>query len=133
MRWWYTCLIFLLPFCSYAQKSDSTHTHYRLIRGGFVEHVTSLKSNIRVKNGMARIQSGKKIIASGLYKDNERYGRWSFYNQLDSLAQIYNYTTKKVEYNPPSSTIYFEIDSLKPGDKVIRAMRIGGDDYGLFF
>ncbi|WP_316849506.1 hypothetical protein [Pedobacter agri] len=131
-----TCCTFLLlfiGFTAFAQKSDSTHMHYRFIRGGFIEHSTTLKTNKQIKNGVAKVMKGHKVVATGMYENNNRVGRWNFYRSKDSLDQIYNYTTKKVEYNAPDSLIFFEIDSLKAGDKVVPPMKIGGNYYGLFF
>ncbi|MNK69542.1 hypothetical protein D3C87_889330 [compost metagenome] len=131
-----TLLSILLSFICFsvsAQKTDSTHTHYRYVRGGFIEHSTELKSQKGIKNGIATIVSGKKKLATGMYKNNERIGRWHFFCPLDTLEQIYNYSTKKLEYNVPIEEITFEIDSLKEGDKVIYPAKIGGHLYGMSF
>ncbi|MBC6111516.1 hypothetical protein ACFOG5_23275 [Pedobacter fastidiosus] len=117
----------------YGQKSDSTHTHYRILRGGLIEHSTELKSKKYVKNGLSEITSNKKIIASGIYKDDVRFGRWRFFRIPDTLDQIYNYTTKKIEYNAVNSLLSYDIDSSKEGDKLIYAMKIGGSSYGMLF
>lgn len=126
-------LLSLICFSVSAQKTDSTHTHYRYVRGGFIEHSTELKSQRGVKNGIATILSGKKKLATGMYKNNERIGRWHFFCPLDTLEQIYNYSTKKLEYNAPIEELTFEIDSLKEGDKVIYPAKIGGHLYGMYF
>ncbi|WP_379089852.1 hypothetical protein [Pedobacter sp. UC225_65] len=127
------CISILCNLSAHAQKSDSTHTHYRLIRGGFVEHATELKSKKGVKNGEARIQNGKKIVAKGLYKDGERIGRWQFFKEGDTLEQIYNYSIKRMEYNLPHEKIRFEIDSLKEGDRIVYPAKIGGTNYALMY
>lgn len=117
----------------YGQKSDSTHTHYRILRGGLIEHSTELKSKKYVKNGFSEIIANKKIIASGIYKDDLRVGRWRFFEIPDTLDQIYNYTTKKIEYNAVDSHLSYEVDSLKEGDRLIYPVKIGGSYYGMFF
>lgn len=125
-------LLSLTCFLAMAQKSDSTRTYYRIIRGT-IEHATELKSKRYVRNGAAEIKSGRKIIASGLYKDDRRYGRWIFFNAKDSLEQVYNYTTKKVEYNAPNKNISYYIDSLHNGDKVTYPAKIGGVNYAMHY
>jgi hypothetical protein len=133
MKALFSLLLFFICFSVSAQKTDSTHTHYRFVRGGFIEHSTELKSQKGIKNGIATILSGKKKLATGMYKNNERIGRWHFFCPLDTLEQIYNYSTKKLEYNAPIEEITFEIDSLKEGDKVIYPAKIGGHLYGMYF
>jgi hypothetical protein len=126
--------LFMLLVCSLnsiAQKSDSTYTHYAFYRG-LSSHVTELKSKRGIKNGEYKIFGGRKIIATGLYKDNERIGRWRFFNENDSLDQVYNYTTQLVEYNLPNQRITCYIDSIKEGDKIIPPMKVGGA-FGLLF
>nr|WP_199157529.1 hypothetical protein [Pedobacter sp. ASV2] len=126
-------IIMLISFSVVAQKSDSTHTHYRIIRGGMIEHSTELKSKPHIKNGSSEIKSGKNLLATGIYKDGERFGRWRFFKELDSIEQVYNYTTKKLEYNNPDKDIIYEVDSLKPGDKIVYPAKIGGFATGLHF
>lgn len=121
-----TLLLSLTCFWVFAQKSDSTHTHYRIIRGGLIEHSTELKSKPNIKNGVSEIKSGRMIFATGIYKDGERFGRWRFFKGVDSVEQVYNYTTKKLEYNNTLANILYEIDSIKPNDKVVYPAKIGG-------
>lgn len=125
-----TFFILSIHFFSYAQKSDSTRTHYAFYRG-FSSHVTELKSKRGVLNGEYKIFNGKSIIANGLYKNDERVGRWQFFYPKDSLDQIYNYTTKTVEFNRHDKNITFFIDSIKDGDKVKYPAKITGT-LGLF-
>ncbi|MDN3585086.1 hypothetical protein QWY86_00285 [Pedobacter aquatilis] len=119
-------LLILISFLTYAQKSDSTRTHYKIIRGGMIEHSTELKSKRYIKNGESEIKLGRNIVASGLYKNGQRYGRWRFFNGPDSVEQIYNYTTKKLEYNKKAKNITCEIDAAKVGDRIIQPAKIGG-------
>jgi len=126
-------LSLFIPLFASAQKSDSTHTHFRIIRGGMIEHSTELKSKRYVKNGESEIKIGRDLLAVGLYKDDERSGRWRFFNGPDSLEQIYNYTTKKLEYNHTAKNIVYEIDSTKEGDKIIYPAKIGGYHTSLRF
>lgn len=127
------CISILCCLTVNAQKSDSTRTHYRIIRGGFIEHSTELKSKRGLKNGEAEITGGRKVVAKGLYKDGEKVGRWRFFKAGDTLEQVYNYSTKKLEYNLPLQNISVEIDSLKDGDKVIAPAKIGGTCFGLVY
>lgn len=128
-----TLLLSFVCFFAFAQKSDSTRTYYRIIRGGMIEHATELKSKRYVKNGISEIKNGRNIVATGSYKDGERLGAWKFFNGVDSVEQIYNYTTKKLEYNLPFRSIYGEIDSLKKGDRYNNPAKIGGFYTGLYF
>lgn len=133
MKTFYTLVLHLICFSAYAQKSDSTHTHFRIIRGGLIEHSTELKSIKNVKNGLSEITSGKVLLGTGMYKDGERVGRWRFFKNTDSLEQVYNYSTKKLEYNNTLPNVLYEIDSIMPGDKVIYPAKIGGFYTGLNF
>jgi len=126
-------LLSLICFSASAQKSDSTRTHFRIIRGGMIEHSTELKSKRYVKNGESEIKTGRILLAAGLYKDGERYGRWRFFNGPDSLEQVYNYTTKKLEYNHSGKNMAYEVDSTKSGDKIIYPAKIGGYSTSLRF
>ncbi|WP_231427370.1 MULTISPECIES: hypothetical protein [Pedobacter] len=126
MKTLFTFLLSFICLFAVAQKSDSTRTYYRIIRGGMIEHATELKSKRYVKNGESEIKRGRDILARGLYKDGNRYGRWRFFKGPDSVEQIYNYTTKQLEYNHPGKNILYEIDSLTENDKVIYPAKIGG-------
>jgi hypothetical protein len=117
--------ILLINYISYAQKSDSTRTHYAFYRG-FSTHVTELKTKRGILNGEYKIFNGKTLAASGLYKNDERIGRWRFFYKKDSLDQIYNYTTKKVEFNRPDKKITYIINSLKDGDSVVYPTKVTG-------
>ena len=125
-----TIFITSIHFIATAQKSDSTHTHYAFYRG-FSTHETELKSKRGILNGEYKILNGNFIAAIGLYKNDERVGRWQFFLQKDSLDQIYNYTTKTVEFNRPDKRLTVYIDSLKDGDKVKYPVKITGN-LGLF-
>ncbi|UKT62282.1 energy transducer TonB [Pedobacter mucosus] len=133
MKLLHSLLFILTTFNAFAQKSDSTHTHFRIIRGGLIEHSTELKSIKNVKNGISEIKSGKALLAMGMYKDGNRVGRWRFYKNADSVEQVYNYTTKKLEYNSTINNILYEIDSLKVGDTVVYPAKIGGFYTSLYF
>ena len=124
---------FILSFSVFAQKSDSTRMRYRIIRGGLIEHSTTLKSNRYVKNGWAEIKSGRDLLATGVYKDGERYGRWRFFRGPDSLEQVYNYTSRKLEYNNPPEQVSYKIDDLKEGDVIKYPAKIGGYFTSLHF
>lgn len=117
--------IVLITCISYAQKSDSTHTHYAFYRG-FSTHVTELKSKRGILNGEYKIFNGRYVGAFGMDENNLRVGRWRFYSSKDTLDQIYNYTTNQVEYNKPDKRISIIIDSLKDGDKVVYPTKITG-------
>lgn len=117
--------IVFITYISYAQKSDSTHTHYAFYRG-FSTHVTELKSKRGILNGEYKIFNGRYVGAFGMYENNVRVGRWRFYSSKDTLDQIYNYTTKQVEYNKHDKRISIIIDSLKDSDKVVYPTKITG-------
>lgn len=125
-------LLFFICFSVFAQKSDSTYTYYRLIRG-LSQHITELKTKRGVRNGLTEVVSFSKPIASGIYKDDVKVGRWRFFKEKDTLEQIYNYTTKKLEYNLIDPRITYQIDSLKDADKVILPAKIGGVHYALHY
>jgi hypothetical protein len=128
-----TLLLFFICFTATAQKSDSTRTYYRIIRGGMIEHATELRTKRYVKNGLSEIKAGKTLVATGLYKEGKRYGRWRFFKTSDTVDQIYNYTTKKVEYSLSRPDFSYEIDSLKNSDQVIYPVKIGGSYFAFFF
>ena len=125
-------LLSLLCFSAFAQKSDSTTTYYRIVRG-IVEHNTELKSKKGIRNGYSETKNGRVIVAAGYYKDGERFGRWRFFNRKDTLEQVYNYTTKKLEYNLENERISVSFDSLEIGDKVVKPAKIGGVAYPMNF
>ena len=119
-------LLSLICFSAYAQKSDSTRIRKNAIGYDMIEESTELKSRPRIKNGSAEIFFHDKLVAIGLYKDNERIGRWRFFKyKTDTITQIYNYSSKKLEYNVPDTTINYNIDSLNQGDKVLYPVKIG--------
>ncbi len=120
-----SAFVLLCTLNVFAQKNDSTHTHYGLYRG-LSMHETELKSKRGVKNGEYKLFMGKKIIAQGLYKDDDRVGRWQFFNDNDTLDQVYNYSTKTVEYNLPHPKFTYYIDSIKEGDQVVYPAKVGG-------
>lgn len=117
--------LILINLTSFAQKSDSTHTRYGLYRG-FSIHLTELKAKRGILNGEYKIFNAWYIGASGAYKDGERVGSWKFFSDKDSIDQIYNYSTKELEFNKPNKKLTFYIDSLKESDKVNPPIKIGG-------
>ncbi|WP_025143922.1 hypothetical protein [Pedobacter jeongneungensis] len=125
----------LIPLFACAQKSDSTSTEYKIIRGGFIEHSTELKSKRYIKNGLSEIKGGRKKVASGAYKDGERTGRWYFFKFADSaiVDQIYNYTTNEVEINNAPENASYEIEGFETSKNVTYPCKIGGFDYGMHF
>lgn len=114
----------LIGFSTFAQKSDSTRIRKSAIGYNLTEESTELKSKPHIKNGSAEVFLHNKLVATGLYKDNEKVGRWRFFNR-DSISQIYNYNLRKIEYNVPDTTLAYNIDSLNQGDKVIYPVKIG--------
>lgn len=130
MKTLYTLLLISICFIAFAQKSDSTHMHYRITRG-IISHQTVLKSKPNIKNGLCEMISGRKVIASGIYKNDERIGRWRFFNHKDSLEQVYNYSSKQIEYNAPNKDFTYYIDSVKTDDRIIYPAKIGGFTYSL--
>lgn len=80
-----------------AQKSDSTIMRSKTIAYGFYEHFTELKSKKGIKNGYAEVKEGSKIIATGSYKDDKKFGRWRYFKK-DTLQQLYNYNTNTIEH-----------------------------------
>ena len=128
-------LSLFIPLITFAQKSDSTSTEYKIIRGGFIEHSTELKSKRYIKNGLSEIKGGRKKVASGAYKNNERTGQWYFYKFSDSsiVDQIYNYSTGVVETSNAPGNVYYEIEGFSTGKNVIYPCKIGGFDYGMHF
>ncbi|WP_412465479.1 hypothetical protein [Pedobacter sp. KLB.chiD] len=132
----FTLLILTLtPLFIFAQKSDSTSTEYKFIRGGFIEHSTELKSKRYIKNGLSEIKNGRKKVATGTYKDNERIGRWKFYKFADSavIDQIYNYSTKELEASNAPLNAFYEIDNSEGSDNITYPCKIGGFDFGMYF
>jgi len=128
-------LSFFIPLFACAQKSDSTSTEYKIIRGGFIEHSTELKSKRYIKNGLSEIKGGRKKVASGAYKDGERTGRWYFFKFADSaiVDQIYNYTTNEVETNNAPENASYEIEGFETSKNLTYPCKIGGFDYGMHF
>jgi hypothetical protein len=112
-----------------AQNSDSTVTKTRFLSSGLKETSTALKTSKNVKNGPSEISDDKGILAQGAYKDGKRYGRWRFF-RTDTVEQIYNYTTGKVNYNLPDPTLTAVFDNSKVGDTVTNPIKIGGKTYG---
>ncbi|WP_316736586.1 hypothetical protein [Pedobacter aquatilis] len=122
----YTLLISLLYITCAAQKSDSTRVRKTAIDYNLIEESTELKSKPHIKNGSAEVFLNDKLMATGLYNQNERVGRWRFFKyKTDTISQIYNYNLKKIEYNVPDTTIAYNIDSLNQGDKVLYPVKIG--------
>ncbi|AZI27666.1 hypothetical protein EA772_20810 [Pedobacter sp. G11] len=122
-----TCCTFLLlfiGFTAFAQKSDSTRIRKSAIGFDLIEESTELKSKPHIKNGSARVFLHNKIVATGLYRNNERVGKWRFFDK-DSLSQVYNYNLKQMEFNIPDTTLHYNIDSLNQGDKVTYPIKIG--------
>jgi len=117
-------LLSLFCFSAFAQKSDSTRIRKSAIGYDLIEESTELKSKPRIKNGSAEVFLHNKLVATGLYKDNEKVGRWRFFNR-DTLSQVYNYNSKKLEYNVPDTAVAYNIDSVNQGDKVIYPAKIG--------
>ncbi|TCD10619.1 hypothetical protein EZ449_09765 [Pedobacter frigidisoli] len=121
-----TFILLGLGLTCYAQKSDTTTMRSRTIRDGFTEKYTVLKSNKNIKKGFAEVLFNQQQIASGQYNNNRRFNQWKFYFLNGEVEQIYNYTTKKVEYEfENKSTTYF-LENLKDGDESINPVKIGG-------
>ncbi|WP_316830017.1 hypothetical protein [Pedobacter aquatilis] len=126
-----TLLLATLASFGFAQQSDSTSMRSRNIRDGFIENYTALKADKNVKNGFAEILFLERKIASGQYKNNTRTGQWKFYLLNGEIDQIYNYTTKRVEFETKNNSSSFKIDNSNPGDEVIPPVKIGGTYAGI--
>ncbi|RZJ81486.1 MAG: hypothetical protein EOO47_04045, partial [Flavobacterium sp.] len=128
--------IFFIITLSYikvnAQKSDSTIMRSRNVAYGFTEHFTELKTKKGIKNGYADVKEGSKIIATGRYKDDKKFGRWRYFKK-DTLQQLYNYNTKTIEYQINDEKLVYVIDSLKDGDLIVYPTKIGGTYFGFRF
>ncbi|WP_231465138.1 hypothetical protein [Pedobacter sp. Leaf132] len=119
-------LLMFIGFSAFAQKNDSTRVRKSFNSYGLLEKAVESKSKPHVRNGSAEVFYNDNLIATGLYKDNERFGRWRFFKyKTDTIAQIYNYSSKKIEFNLPDNTQNFFVDSLKQGDKLILPVKIG--------
>ncbi|RZJ76885.1 MAG: hypothetical protein EOO45_00560 [Flavobacterium sp.] len=120
----------LLNLVSFGQKSDSTLSYYSFYRG-FSIHKTELKAKRGVLNGEYKIFNGKSVGVLGAYKNDERIGRWTFFYKKDTIEQVYNYSTKKLEYNRPNKNITYYLDSIKEGDTVVYPAKINAS-FGLY-
>lgn len=118
-------ITFLICGTANAQKSDSTHTHYAFYRG-FSTHETELKSKRGILNGEYKIYNGKSVGAQGIYLNNKKIGRWQFFLNKDTVEQVYNYTSKKVEFNLPSKRITYYLETIEEGDIVIYPVKVMG-------
>ncbi|GGE68018.1 hypothetical protein EV200_108218 [Pedobacter psychrotolerans] len=121
-----TALLLIFTLSAFAQKSDSTIFRSNNIRDRFLERYTVLKSNKNIKNGFAEILFNQKQIASGYYQNNERVNQWKFYFLSGEVEQIYNYSTKKVEFEFESKSTTYHLENVKEGDEIIYPVKIGG-------
>lgn len=120
-------ILLIISICSLAkaQKSDSTYTRYGFHRGLNV-HLTELKSKRGVLNGEYKILSGKKVGAIGMYRNDKKVGRWQYFGAKDSIIQVYNYSTNKLEYNKLDQHITFTVNEpVKEGDIITPPAKIG--------
>lgn len=122
-----TALFLTFTLSAFAQKSDSTTFRSTNIKEKFSERYTVLKSNKNIKNGFAEVLFNQKQIASGYYQNNERVNQWKFYLLNGVLEQVYNYSTKKVEFEMEDKSTTYHLENAKEGDEIIRPVKIGGN------
>lgn len=122
-----TAILLTFTLSAFAQKSDSTTFRTTNIHEKFIERYTVIKSNKNIKNGFAEVLFNQKQIASGYYQNNERVNQWKFYLLNGVLEQVYNYSTKKVEFEMEDKSTTYHLENAKEGDTIIRPVKIGGN------
>ncbi|OKS85555.1 hypothetical protein [Mucilaginibacter polytrichastri] len=125
-------LAFLLPVCSLAQE---TVIIKRKLTGDVKEHVSVLKSDNKIREGLYQaIIGSKNALASGKYTNNVKTGVWSFYDTGNHLVQRFNYTTNTLLYEAPEDTTsncrYLVDRTLSDTDHTTKPVIRGGRFYG---
>jgi hypothetical protein len=133
VKLFYTYLLaFLLPVCCLAQE---TVIIKRKLIGGVKEHISVLKTDNNIKQGLYQALLGSKnALASGDYTNNVKTGIWNFYDTGNRLIQRFNYTTKTLLYEAPEDSTtncrYVVDRDIKDSDRTTKPVVIGGRYFG---
>lgn len=121
----------LSTFTAFAQ--DTVLIKNRLT-DSVVERFYVLKSNKDIKNGAYQaIFKRRKIVALGMYRNNEKVGIWQYFNKDGVLVQKFDFDSYKFTYELylKNKNINFLFDdTAKTTDKFTRPLKIGGEYYG---
>jgi hypothetical protein len=105
--------LFFVPASAFSQE---VIIKKNALSRNIAEEYEVLKTDRKVRNGACKIYHGTTLVGTGKYAAGKRVGRWLFYDQ-DSIQQVYNYDTRKLQFNRPPAGVSFEFDK-KPGDTV---------------
>lgn len=121
--------ITLLPLVGMAQDAN-LKTVTKNISQNLVEKYTVSKDT-KSKEGLYMIlDADGRPLARGIYKNNQRQGVWSFFDQSTKVVQCYDYSKGKLTYLDQLSDGYVSSDFIvnaPEGAKVSPPVKIGGE------
>lgn len=130
----YLLILAEIAICNSAIGQDTKQKTTRLTDSVYeVYHV--LKTNKTIKQGLFHALYGETIpVAAGNLDNDVKVGTWRFFDTRGHLLQVYNYDTKKLEYEAPeaagSDFHYFADVTIDSTDIVTKPIKIGGRYYG---
>lgn len=125
--------ITLLPLAGMAQDAN-LKTVTKNISQNLVEKYTVSKDT-KSKEGLYMILDiDGRPLARGIYKNNQRQGVWSFFDQSTNVVQCYDYSKGKLTYLDQNNEGYVNSDFIvnaPDGAKVSPPVKIGGETLGV--
>lgn len=122
---------FLLPFIASAQE---TKTVKKVISQNLTEKYTISKETKNKEGLYLVLDIDGKPLARGIFKDNQRQGIWSFFDQSTNVVQRYDYTNSKLVYINTDTNSFVKANYIVDAPdnaKVNPPIKIGGDVLGM--
>lgn len=123
----------LLPFIAMAQDSN-LKTVKKTVSQNLTEKYTISKETKNKEGLYLVLDLDGKPLARGIYKNNQREGIWSFFDQSTNVVQRYDYNNSKLVYvsSEDNGFVKSDYDVDAPADaKVNPPIKIGGETLGV--
>jgi hypothetical protein len=106
--------LMLMAASTYSQEKAIKQKSTLLFDGSKLTY-NVLASNKQIKQGELFIEQGNdNVLLKGSYNDDQRSGKWSFFNKNYKLYLSYNYDLKKVTYFDINTVIDVNVQVFTP-------------------
>ncbi|MES2427230.1 MAG: hypothetical protein V4560_09670 [Bacteroidota bacterium] len=126
--------IIILLFCGNSFAQQITERKNTITVHVTEQFQTVTENGKIIKSGIYHAFYRKKVIASGMYKNDKRVGTWLFYDPNGVLLQNFDYATNKITYEAPENAIsrmrYIVDYQIGATDTVIQPVKLGGRYFG---
>ena len=130
-------LFVTILLCAACCSAQDTVLKKEWLTESVMEKYYVLKTDKQTKQGLYQASiNGKIPLASGKYADNKRTGVWHFYDTNGQLVQNFDYDTRTILYEEPSTEftkakiVYVFDEKITDTDQVTKPIKPGGRCFG---